>query len=110
MLIDACTSAGFLIRIIVKVFKYIRFILPILLVVLITYDLFKTFVGNLDEKARKDAFNTAIKRLIYAVIIFFIPTIITVVFRRIESISAQDNKTSTTSTSWIRCWLSEYNK
>ena len=109
MFLDVCTDAGFLIRIIVKLFKYLRFLIPIILVVFITFDLFKVMTGDADDKAKKEAFSKAVKRMIYAVIIFFIPTIITIIFRNIQSVS-KDNKTSTDSTSWISCWLSEYNK
>lgn len=109
ILADACTNAGFLIRIVVNLFKYLRFILPIILVIFIIFDLSKVIVSNVDEKAKKDAFSKIVKRALFAIIIFFIPTIITIVFKQIENIS-RDEHTSTTSTSWIDCWLSEYNK
>ena len=86
-------------------------IIPVILIVMITYDLFKAFVGQADDKAKKEASEKAVKRVIYAVIIFFIPMIINFVFKKIDSATSnQTNATSTTSTSWIHCWTVEYNK
>lgn len=111
LLVDLCEDAGFIIRIIVKIVKYVHIIVPILLIVLITFDLFKVLVGTADEKAKSEAFNKAVKRFIYAAIVFLVPTIITFIFSKIEGISDDKSKaTNTTSTSWISCWVSEYNK
>ena len=109
MFLDACADAGFLVRIVVNLFKYFRIIIPIILVVFIIYDLSKAIVSNVDEKVKKDAFSKIVKRAIFAIIIFFIPTIITIIFKQINNIS-KDEHTSTTSTSWMDCWFAEYDK
>ena len=108
---NVCAEASFLLRIAVKIVKYIHIIVPILLIILISFDLFKAITGPLDEKSKKEAFNKAIRRLIYAIIVFFIPTIINMVFKSIDSASQdKTGATTTTSTSWMTCWLAEYNK
>jgi len=111
MIADVCNEASFILRIVVKLVKYMHIIIPIILIVMISFDLFKVFVGQADEKAKKEASNKAAKRLIYAMIVFFVPTIINFVFKKIDSATSnQTNAISTTSTSWIHCWNVEYNK
>ncbi len=113
LLADVCENAGFILRILVKVIKYAHIFVPILLIVLITYDLVKAFVGQLDDKAKKEASNKAVRRLIYAIIVFFVPTIINFTFKTIDNLVGKNNTTdatSTTSTSWMKCWVAEYNK
>ena len=108
MLTDICDSAGFIIRITAKLVKYLHIIVPIILIVFITFDLFKALTSDMDDKSKKEAFSKATKRMIYAIIVFLIPTIIMFVFRNINKLITNDNKTSTTSTSWINCWLAVY--
>ena len=111
MIADACASAGFLIRISVKLFIYLRYFIPIILVVFIIFDLSKVVVGQVDEKAKKDAASKIVKRIIYAVIIFFIPTLVNIVLKQINTTNInKDSHSTTTSTSWYNCWMAEYNK
>ena len=109
MLADFCTNAGFILRVVVKLFKIVRWVIPILLIVLISFDLFKAFASQLDDKTKKDTFSKIVKRLIYAIIIFLVPTIINLVMIKLEPIS-RDNNVSETSTSWIKCWRQYYNE
>ena len=105
-----CGDVGFLLRITVKIVKYMHIIVPIILVIFISFDLFKVVVGQADDKAKKEASGKAVKRLIYAVIIFLIPTIINFLFNTISKFTTNNSGTTTTSTSWIHCWSQEYNK
>lgn len=55
---------------------------PILLIILTTIDVAKVVTaGNLDDKMKKEVGNKVVTRLIYAVIIFLIPTIVGLLFR-----------------------------
>ena len=102
-----CESLGyaFILRIVTKVVKYLHIIIPILLIVLIIYDLAKTMTGQIDEKQKKDAVNKAAKRMIYALIVFLIPSIITILFDRLAPMTPSGGKsTSTDSKSWMECW------
>ena len=111
MLTDVCQDAGFILRIIVNLIKYAHIIIPILLILLITFDLFKVLTGPTDEKSKSEAFSKAVKRLIYAIIVFFVPTIINFVFKTVDRFTDDNsNATTTTATSWISCWTEMYNK
>ena len=63
----------------------IRIAVPIMLIALITYDLATAvFVGS-DDKVRK-ARDKAIKRIIIAIAIFFVPTFINLVFDLVNDV------------------------
>jgi len=106
-----CQDAGFVLGIITKLVKIIQWAIPILLIVLIIFDLTKAMTGNVDDKAKKDAISKTVQRFIYAVIIFLLPTIVNFILLRIEPISrdSKGNITST-STSYLGCWNYYYNK
>ena len=112
MILDVCTSASFILRIAVKVVKYLHFIIPVILIVMIMFDFAKAMTnGQLDEKTKKEATDKAIKRIIYASIVFLIPTIINFAFTKIDELSSSNNDTpatSTTAKSWMRCWVDLY--
>ena len=63
----------------------IRIGVPILLIGLVTYDL-ATAVLSGDEKAVNNARSKAMKRIIIAVIIFFVPTLLNVMFDLVNEI------------------------
>ncbi len=100
--IDCIGKLGFIMRILVAIVKYVKILVPILLIVMIVFDLVKVVVGNVDDKAKKEASGRAVKRLMYAVIVFLIPTIVKYVFITLEP--QIDNDNNGTPTSWISCW------
>ena len=105
----SCDNIGFIVKIIAKLIKFLHFVIPILLIVLIIYDIFKVVVGKADDKTKSDAFNIAAKRLIYAVIVFLIPTILIFVFRQLDSITNNSDKNlETTPVTWIDCFEKFY--
>lgn len=53
-------------------------IIPIGLIILLTIDFSKAMISG-DESAQKKTFNLATKRIMYAVIVFFVPTIVSIV-------------------------------
>lgn len=60
----------------------IRLIVPIVLIVLAIMDIAKVVMNsNLDDKVKKEATSKLTTRVIYAIIIFLIPTIVRLVFR-----------------------------
>ena len=60
----------------------IRWVVPIILIVLTTLDVAKIVTaGNLDDKLKKEVGQKITTRLIYAIIIFLIPTIVSLLFR-----------------------------
>lgn len=62
---------------ILKLIDIVLIAIPIGLIVFITIDVFKMIIG--DDKAVKDAQKMVINRLIFAIAIFFIPTIVTLI-------------------------------
>lgn len=61
----------------------LKVIIPILIVVMGCVDLFKAVTANSEDEIKKST-SILIKRLIYGIIIFFIPTLINVVFSSLE--------------------------
>ena len=110
MLTTFCSDAGFILRPLVKIVIILRFLIPIILIVLVTFDLFKVFSGNPDDKAKKDATTKITKRIIYALIIFLIPTIVNLVFEAMIPASSKEKRLTTDSMSWYECWYSYYNE
>ena len=76
--------------------------IPIILILLGTIDLGKAVIAS-DEKEVKAAQSRLIKRCIYAVAIFFIVTLVTLVMNLIGK--AQDNNASNYN-DWKSCWSS----
>ncbi len=98
---EICQDAGFILGIIVTAVKILRWAIPVLLIVLITFDLVKVVSASIpDEKSKKEALEKIVKRVIFAVIIFLIPSIVNIILLKIEPISKDSNgNVTTTSTS-----------
>ena len=75
--------------------------IPIILILLGTIDLGKAVISS-DEKEVKAAQGRLIKRCIYAVLVFFVATLVTVLMDIIAKGSDTNNSTDTTS--WADCW------
>lgn len=96
--IDACGGLLPIVKVIRKgLFPIIQLGIPIVLILLGTIDLGKAVISS-DEKAVKAAQSALIKRCIYAVAIFFVVTIVTVLM----NIVSQGGEGNTTS--WESCW------
>ena len=99
MILDvSCNDLGFILRIAGYIFNILQWVIPIILILFITIDFAKAMLAN-DEKKMKEATSKAVKRLIYAVILFLIPTLVKFTFR------ALDNNTRISgTTNWIGCF------
>ena len=94
-----CYGFDFLIRIIKDgVFPIIQIAIPIILVVLCTFDLGKAVIGS-DDKENKKVLKKALKRCIYAILIFFIVTVINLIFTIVGTITENE-----TLEKWSECW------
>ncbi len=103
-ILDAICDADF-----VSVLKIVRWAIniiciaiPIILIVLVIVDLAKVVTaGNIDDKMKKEVSQKVLTRVIYSVLIFLVPTIVSLFFR-IVPISAPgfagDGAT------WKTCW------
>ena len=106
-----CTDAGFILGLIAKIVKILHWVLPALLIVLITVDLVKVVATNPDEKTKKDALTKVVKRLIFAIIIFLVPVIVNYVLLSIAPLTKDPRgNVTTTSDSYLGCWNYYYNK
>ena len=70
-----CNSWGILRDDIRTVFHYIKIIIPLIIVGISAFEFIKA-VGSKDEKDLKKAVENVIKRMIWAVVIFLLPTLI----------------------------------
>ena len=71
----------------------IRIVAPLLLIIFAAIDIGKAVFAS-DDNAIKSAISTAVKRAIAAIIIFFVPTIISLVFTIVGSASESKSKYS----------------
>ena len=85
------------------VFPIIQIGIPILLIILGSIDLGKAVMSS-DDKEIKGATSRLIKRVIYAVAIFFVVTIVTLVMNLFASSGASKDPTIGDTNSWEDCW------
>ena len=102
---DNCGGLEPIVRIIKKgVLPIVQIGIPILLIVFGTIDLGKAVISS-DEKEVKQAQSRLIKRCIYAVAIFFITTLVSLLMSLVTTgAEAGDGEADTTS--WANCWNS----
>ena len=98
---DNCRGFGFIVRIIKNgLFPILQIGIPIILIVLGTLDLGKAVISS-DDKAVKEAQSKLIKRCIYAILVFFIVTLINLLFSMVGTIAGDD---APGLQSWSACW------
>ena len=98
---DNCRGFGFIVRIIKNgLFPILQIGIPIILIVLGTLDLGKAVTSS-DDKAVKEAQSKLIKRCIYAILVFFIVTLVNLVFSMVGTIAGDD---APGLQSWSACW------
>ena len=95
-----------LISIVKLVINGICWVVPILLIVFVTIDVAKIVTaGNLDDKMKKEVGNKIVSRLIYALIIFLIPTIISLLFRILgKSTIIKGGDSTAAGCTWSEAW------
>ena len=72
------------------VFPIVQIAIPILLLVLCTFDLGRAVIGS-DDKENKKILKRIVRRLVYAILIFFFITIINLVFTMVGSLTDNEN-------------------
>lgn len=96
-----CGQLAPFMRILAYLINLIKFIIPIVLIVVIVIDLVKAFMAN-DDKKVNEAKNAAVKRVVYAVVIYLVPTLISLLFNTLGENFGGTELTS--ATEWIRCF------
>ncbi len=105
---ELCEDGGListLVSIVKTIFTIIQFGVPAVLIILCAIDMFKAMTNG-DDKEVKKAQKTAIRRLIYALVIFLIIPIITLVLNTVNSIVNVDGVGDAKSTwnTFLACW------
>lgn len=96
--IDSCNGLLPLVKVIKKgLFPIIQLGIPILLILLGTIDLGKAVISS-DEKEVKAAQSRLIKRFIYAALVFFVVTLVSVLMNVVSQGGEGDTA------SWENCW------
>jgi len=97
---DNCGGLLPIVRLLRKgVYPIFQIGIPILLIVFGTIDLGKAVIAS-DEKEIKAAQSRLIKRCIYAVAVFFVVTLVSLIM----DIVAKGNPNDANTTSWGDCW------
>lgn len=104
-IMDACNGLLPIVQFIRRgVFPIIQIGIPILLIVMGSIDLGKAVLSS-DDKEIKGATSRLIKRVIMAVAVFFVVTIVTVVMNIFASSGAESNDNfETRKGDWRKCW------
>ena len=99
--LDACTDSGFLsvIYFIKKMIDIVFLVLPIILIVMISVDLAKNVMAKGADDMKKNT-NIAIKRIIYCVFAFLIPTIVNLVINTVYDLTSNNG----TKENALLCW------
>lgn len=79
-----CTYLNPIISIIKTVLSIVQWAIPIILIVIGTFDMMKAVIASKEDEI-KAAQKLLIKRIVYAVIIFLIPTIVYFVFNIVSN-------------------------
>ena len=102
----SCQNFQFIINIVEYLIILLKWIIPILLIIFIVFDITKTMI-NIDKNANGDSkkllLSRVTKRFIYAIIIFLIPTIVKLLFNYIDKYSPDGYGNDNSSMTWIKC-------
>jgi len=96
---SACYGFDSIIRVIKDgVFPIMQIVIPIILVVLCTLDLGRAVISS-DDKENKKNLKRIVRRLVYAILIFFFITVVNLIFTMVGSITENENLIK-----WSQCW------
>lgn len=96
---SACYGFDFIVRIIKDgIFPIVQVVIPIILIVLCTFDLGRAVIGS-DDKENKKILKRIVRRLVFAILIFFIVTVINLIFTMVGNITENEALIR-----WSQCW------
>lgn len=98
--LDYCEDLGPLINIVKAVVGLIQFGIPIVLILMGVIDLGKAVLSSKEDEMKK-AQSTLIKRIIYAVAVFLVVTIVTLVMNIVADSETNDGIDNE---NWLKCW------
>ena len=94
---DVCGGLLPIVKVVVQFIKIVMIVVPIALIIYGTIDLGKAVIAS-EDKEVKAAQSRLIKRIIYAIVIFFVPMIVGVIMNIVATGGEGDT------TSWRACW------
>lgn len=103
---DVCGGLGPIVSIIKKVVSIFHIVIPIILIAYGTLDLGKAVMAS-DDKQVKEAQGKLIKRCVYAVVIFLIPYLVSLVMGLVDAANTGGADTTVqekNQTSYQQCW------
>ena len=90
------------------VINIICWAIPIILIVLCILDIAKIVTaGNIDDKLKKEVTGKITSRVIFAVLIFLVPTIVRLLFGVLPVIKDKNNTVGDNDATWQTCWDAE---
>ena len=101
--LDNCGGLGNIIALVKHVISIALVLIGVFLIVLIIIDIAKSIIAS-DEKEVKGYQKTAIRRVIYFVIIFFVVTIVKLVFSLVGNYGDDIDGAGNTTINWVECW------
>ena len=96
-----CGQLAPIMRVLAYLLKLFKIAVPIVLIVMVIIDFSKATIAS-DEKKMNEAKSVAIKRIVYALVIFLVPTIVSLLFKNLGG--SLDNSELTNATEWISCF------
>ena len=93
-----------ILRIVRWVINIICWAVPIILIVLCVLDIAKIVTaGNIDDKLKKEVTGRIVTRVIFAVLIFLVPTIVGLLFKLVP-VKETDKNVQVQGATWNDCW------
>ena len=88
------------------ILKYVCILIPVGLILFGLGDVGKAVIAS-DEKEVKAAQSRLIKRVVYAILVFLVPQLVTLVMN-VVAIGADKDDQSINTQSWANCWNNAY--
>lgn len=92
-----------LVQLIKTIVTYITILVPIILVVIGTFDLLKAVTASKEDEI-KSAQKLLIKRVIYAILIFLLVPILSIIFNLFDKKNVEEDLHATYDGTWINYW------
>lgn len=96
-----CGQLAPIMRVLAYLIKLFKIAIPIVLIAMVVIDFSKAVVAS-DDKKMNEAKSNAIKRIVYALVIFLVPTLVSLLFKTFGN--SLDNSELTNATEWISCF------
>ena len=96
---DVCGGLLPIVKVVVQFIKIVMIVVPIALIIYGTIDLGKAVIAS-EDKEVKAAQSRLIKRFIYAALVFFVTTLVSVLMNIVATGASADDDTK----GWEDCW------